>query len=133
MKYSQYSPATCGHGYFGYGLSLSIIFTIYIFFVSGTDQTFAKFYFSYLKFDKFGISTDGASWGIILYWLSFSVNLSCLSFSSTLCNSLDWSFNWCYSICFYSSSHMFGYYMVWRFTSGCYVDSLCLDSWSYFN
>jgi hypothetical protein len=75
VTYSQYSPATCGYGYFGYGLSLSIIFTIYIFFVGGTDQTFAKFYFSFLKFDKFGISTNGASWGVILYWLSFSVSL----------------------------------------------------------
>ncbi len=46
-----------------------------MFFVTGTDQVFAKFYFSYLKFDKFGISTDGASWGIVLFWISFSVSV----------------------------------------------------------
>ncbi len=80
VKYSQYSPATCGHGYFGYGLSLSILFVVYMFFMVGIDQTFAKFYFSYLKFDKFGISTNGASWAIILFWLSFSVSVSCLTF-----------------------------------------------------
>ncbi len=132
MKYSQYSPATCGHGYFAYGLSLSILFVVYMFFMVGIDQTFAKFYFSYLKFDKFGISTNGASWAIILFWLSFSVSLF-LSFFLSSCEYLDWSFNWCYSICFYSCSHMFGYYMVWRFTSSCSMDALCLDSWSYFN
>ncbi len=74
-KYSQYSPATYGHGYFGYGLSLSLVCILYIFFVAGTDQTFVKFYFSYLKFDKFGISTNDASWGIIFYWLAFSVSI----------------------------------------------------------
>ncbi len=46
-----------------------------MFFVAGTDQVFAKFYFSYLKFDKFGISTNGASWGIVLFWISFSVSV----------------------------------------------------------
>jgi hypothetical protein len=95
VTYSQYSPATCGYGYFGYGLSLSIIFTIYLFLVAGTDQTFAKFYFSYLKFDKFDISTNGASWGIILYWLSFSVSIF-VFLSLCLCKYLDWSFDWCY-------------------------------------
>ena len=77
IKHSQYSPVTCGHGYFGYGLSMSIMFTLYMFFFAGTHVTFAKFYFSYLKFDKFGISTNDASWGIILFWLSFSVNIFC--------------------------------------------------------
>jgi hypothetical protein len=95
IKFSDYSPAICGHGYFGYGLSLSIIFTVYIFFVAGTDQTFAKFYFSYLKFDKFGISTDGASSGVILFWLSFSVSIFSFFFSF-LCEYLDGSFDRCY-------------------------------------
>jgi hypothetical protein len=93
-KYSHYSPATCGHGYFGYGLSLSIAFILYMFFVAGTDIAFSKFYFSYLKFDKFGISTNNASWGVILYWLSFSV---CIFFflSRYLYKYLDRSFDWC--------------------------------------
>jgi hypothetical protein len=72
-KFSQYSPATCGRGFFGYGLTLSLIFMTVMFFIGGTEQTFSKFYFSYLKFERFGISTGGASWGVILYWLSFSV------------------------------------------------------------
>ena len=76
----QYSPMTCGRGYFGYGLSLSTCFVIYIFFLVGMDQCFAKFYFSYLKFDKFGISTNGASWGIILFWFSFSVRIILIDF-----------------------------------------------------
>lgn len=77
----QYSPTTCGRGYFGYGLSLSLFFVIYIFFLVGMDQCFAKFYFSYLKFDIFGISTNAASWGIILFWFSFSVRMILIEFS----------------------------------------------------
>lgn len=70
-----YSPRTCGRGYFQYGLILSIIFIFYTFFIGGNDQTFSKFYFAYLKSDQFNISTGAASWGIILYWLSYSVCL----------------------------------------------------------
>ena len=70
---SPYSPRTCGRGYFQYGLILSIIFIGYTFFIGGSDQTFSKFFFSYLKFEKFNLSTGAASWGIILYWLSYSV------------------------------------------------------------
>src|SRR5689334_5297711 len=87
-KLSPYSPATCGRGSFGYGLTLSFISIIYIFFVGGNNQTFPKFFFSYLKFERFGISTRGASWGVILYWLSFSVRFVfflSLSFSICIC------------------------------------------------
>jgi hypothetical protein len=70
---SPYSPRTCGRGVFQYGLTLSIIFICYIFFIGGNDQTFSKFYFTYLKYNKFNISTSAASSGIILYWLSYSV------------------------------------------------------------
>ena len=70
---SPYSPRTCGRGFFQYGLTLSIIFISYTFFIGGNDQTFSKFFFAYLKFEQFNISTSGASWGIILYWLSYSV------------------------------------------------------------
>ncbi|CAF0918842.1 unnamed protein product [Adineta steineri] len=73
IKFSQYSPKTCGNGYFKYGLILSLLFLMYIFFVSGTDQVFAKFYFSFLKNDQFHISTNNASWAIILYWFSYSM------------------------------------------------------------
>jgi hypothetical protein len=70
---SSYSPRTCGRGFFQYGLTLSIIYIFYIFFIGGNDQTFSKFFFAYLKSDKFNISTGAASWAIILYWLSYSV------------------------------------------------------------
>ncbi len=70
---SPYSPRTCGRGYFQYGLILSMIFICSIFFIGGNDQTFSKFFFTFLKFDKFNISTGLASWEIILYWFSYSV------------------------------------------------------------
>lgn len=87
----------CGRGYFSYGLSLSMLFVTYMFFVVGTDQCFAKFYFSYLKFDRFGIPTDGASWGIILFWFSFSVSISVvIGFVDNIDgNYLDGSIDWC--------------------------------------
>lgn len=72
-KSSSYSPRTCGRGHFKYGLIISIIFIIYIFFIGGNDQTFSKFFFAYLNFEKFQISTEAASWATILYWLSYSV------------------------------------------------------------
>jgi hypothetical protein len=71
--FSSYSPRTCGRGDFQYGLILSSLYIFYIFFIGGNDQTFSKFFFTYLKFDKFNLSTSAASWGIILYWLSYSV------------------------------------------------------------
>jgi hypothetical protein len=67
------SPRTCTRGVSQYGLTLSIIFIIYTFFMGGNYQTFSKFFFSYLKFDKFNLSTEAASWGMTLYWLSYSV------------------------------------------------------------
>ena len=72
-KSSPYSPRTCGHGDSQYGLILSMIFIIYVFFIGGKSQTFSKFFFSYLKSDQFNLSTETASWGMILFWLSFSV------------------------------------------------------------
>jgi len=56
-----YSPRTCGRGYFQYGLMVSVIFICSIFFIGGNDQTFSKFLFTFLKSDKFNISTDLAS------------------------------------------------------------------------
>ncbi|CAF4000005.1 unnamed protein product, partial [Rotaria sp. Silwood1] len=70
---SPYSSHTYGRGFFRYNLTLSIIFICYMFFIGGNDQTFSKFFFTYLKFEKFNISTGAASWGIILYWLSYSI------------------------------------------------------------
>lgn len=72
-KYSEYSPKSCGNGYFTYGLIMSIIYIIFMFFVSGNDQTFGKFFFSFLTSSQFQISKQGATWGMILYWLSYSV------------------------------------------------------------
>jgi len=68
-----YSPASCGYGSFSYGLIMSIIFTFYMFFLSGNDQTFGKFFFVFLKQKQFNISANGATWGLIIYWLSYSV------------------------------------------------------------
>ncbi len=71
--FSPYSPRTFGYGDFQYGLILSLILIFYVFFISGNDQSFSKFFFVYLKFEKFHLSTGAASWGIILYWTFFSV------------------------------------------------------------
>ena len=73
QEYRPYSPRTCGGGFFQYGLTMSIIFICSLFFVGGNDQTFSKFFFAFLKSDKYHISTNLASWGIILYWFSYSV------------------------------------------------------------
>ncbi len=56
-----------------YSLLMSIILIFYMFFLSGNDQTFGKFFFEYLKTPKFAISSQGATWGMIIYWLSYSV------------------------------------------------------------
>ncbi|CAF1109652.1 unnamed protein product [Rotaria sordida] len=92
---SSYSPRTCGRGFFQYGLTLSIIFFIYAFFMGGNSQTFSKFFFSYLKFDKFNLSNEAASWGITLYWLSYSIGrlifaIVSLFLSVNLCLSIIW-------------------------------------------
>ncbi len=70
---SQYSPRSCGNGYFTYGLSMSILWIFYMFFLGGNDQTFGKFFFAFLRTPKFSISTKGATWAMIIYWLSYSV------------------------------------------------------------
>ncbi|CAF1425116.1 unnamed protein product [Adineta ricciae] len=70
---SPYSPRTCGRGYFQYGLILSAVFIAYFFFIGGNDQTFSKFFFTYLTSERFHISNSAASWGIIVYWLSYSI------------------------------------------------------------
>ncbi|CAF0767607.1 unnamed protein product [Adineta steineri] len=70
---SQYSPKSCGKGFFTYGLLMSIVLIFYMFFLSGNDQTFGKFFFAFVKSPEFGISTNGATWYMILYWLSYSV------------------------------------------------------------
>ncbi|CAF3646057.1 unnamed protein product [Rotaria sp. Silwood1] len=70
---SQYSPQSCGNGYFTYGLLMSITWIFYMFFVSGNDLTFGKFFFAYLKSSQFSITTSGAVWGMIIYWSSYSV------------------------------------------------------------
>jgi F0F1-type ATP synthase membrane subunit a len=74
-KSSHYSPKSCGNGNFSYGLSMSIVLTLYIFFMSGNDQTFGKFFFSFLTNPKFDISKSGATWFMVIYWLSYSVSL----------------------------------------------------------
>lgn len=93
-KYSEYSPRVWGNGNLSYGLTLSIIWILYMFFLGGNDQTFGKFFFEFLKTPQFSISTSGATWGMVTYWLSYSVfpfstQITCLSFH------LDRSFNLC--------------------------------------
>ena len=72
-SYSPYSPRSCGYGSFSYGFFMSLFWIIYMFFLSGNDQTFGKFFFVYLKSPKFSISNEGATWGMIIYWASYSV------------------------------------------------------------
>ncbi|CAF0992710.1 unnamed protein product [Adineta steineri] len=73
VSYSQYSPRSCGNGYFYYGLTMSILWIVYMFFVTANDLTFGKFFFSYLGSSKFELSTKSASLGMIIYWLSYSI------------------------------------------------------------
>ena len=75
-KYSQYSPRIWGNGNLTYGLSLSIIWIFYMFCLGANDQTFGKFFFEFLKTPKFEISTEVATWGMVTYWLSYSVLIS---------------------------------------------------------
>jgi len=72
-KTKFYSPRSCGYGSFHYGLLMSTFWIIYMFFLSGNDQTFGKFFFSYLKSPQFSISNAGATWGMILFWSSYSL------------------------------------------------------------
>jgi len=44
-----------------------------MFCLGGNDQIFGKFFFAFLKIPEFEISTRGATWGMIIYWLSYSV------------------------------------------------------------
>ena len=69
----RHSPRSCGNGSFIYGLSMSIIWIFYMFFLSGNDQTFGKFFFAFLKSSNLAISTGAATSGTIIYWLSYSV------------------------------------------------------------
>ncbi|UJR34355.1 hypothetical protein I4U23_021759 [Adineta vaga] len=71
-KISEYSPRSCGNGYFNYGLSMSIIWILYMFFLSGNDQTFGKFFFTFVQKSNFS-SGISATWFMIVYWLSYSV------------------------------------------------------------
>jgi hypothetical protein len=127
---SPYSPRTCGRGLFQYGLTLSIIFICYTFFIGGNDQTFSKFSFAYLKFEKFNISIEAASWGIILYWLLYSVciNMTTRNKMKTFFQ-LDWSISWCYCISFSLSKYVFKYCLVWRFMSCYCLAYFCMDNW----
>ncbi|CAF5196870.1 unnamed protein product, partial [Rotaria magnacalcarata] len=102
-KSSQYSPRTCGRGYFQYGLTLSIIFVCYTFFIGGNDQTFSKFFFAYLKFDQFNISTKAASWATISYWLSYSIGrlfaaIISVFLSVNMCLNIIWFGGFCLAI-----------------------------------
>ncbi|CAF0927362.1 unnamed protein product [Didymodactylos carnosus] len=59
---AQYSPRACGYGHFGYGLLMVILWTLYMFFVGGNDQTFSKFFFTYIE-TSFSVTKSQASWG----------------------------------------------------------------------
>ena len=77
-EYPPYSPRTFGRGSFIYGLLLSSLWWFYMFFLSGNDQTFGKFFFTYLKSEEFHLSSVQATKGMIVYWFSYSVRLSSL-------------------------------------------------------
>ncbi len=78
-KISEYSPRSWGNGSIRYGSSMAIIWIFYMFFLSGNDQTFGKFFFEYLKTPGFSISSTDATWGMIIYWLSYSVIFICFN------------------------------------------------------
>ncbi|UJR20194.1 hypothetical protein I4U23_023326 [Adineta vaga] len=100
---SPYSPRTFGNGDFQYGLILSILFICYIFFVSGDDQTFSRFFFSYLKSEQFHLSNSVASRDVILYWLSYSIGrligaILSIWFSVNMCLNFIWFGGLCLAI-----------------------------------
>ncbi|UJR16772.1 hypothetical protein I4U23_003672 [Adineta vaga] len=84
-------------------LILSILFISCIFFIIGNDQTFSKFFFTYLKSDKFHLSIETASWGIILYWLSYSIGRLIIAIISvflsvSICLNILWFIALCLAI-----------------------------------
>ncbi|CAF1165374.1 unnamed protein product [Rotaria sp. Silwood1] len=71
---SENSPQKRNSGSSYYSIVMPILWAAYVFFVTALDQTFGKFFFSYLNSAQFQISTRAASVGMILYWLSYSVS-----------------------------------------------------------
>ena len=128
-KVSEYSPRLWGNGSFNYGLNLSIIFIFYMFFLSGNDQTFGKFFFTFLKTPKFGIPSQDAAYGMVIYWLSYSVFILLLLLKSRKKNffRLGWSFNLCSCIIIYTCSLRFKWFMdMWIYFSYSLVYN-CMD------
>ena len=79
--------SSCGHGSMSYALSMSIVWIIYMFFLTGNDQTFSKFFFLFLKSSSLSLTRELATWGLIIYWFSYSVR-QCIWFVRHRCSSL---------------------------------------------
>ena len=112
-KPSPYSPRTCGRGFFQYGLTLSVIFFFYTFFIGGNDQTFSKFFFTFLNSERFSLSASAASWGIILYWLSYSVGrligaIVSVFVSVDMCLNVVWLAGLCLAVAWFVFVWAFG-------------------------
>ena len=76
---SSSSPRSCGYGSLSYGLSMSSVWIVYMFFLTGNDQTFSKFFFSFLKTSSLSLTRELATWGMIIYWFSYSVRIPSIS------------------------------------------------------
>lgn len=78
-----------------FGWILSVLFILSAFFTYGNEQTFSTFLFSYLKSDKFQISTNQAIASTIRYWLSYCLGrlltaVVCVFLSVEICLTLVW-------------------------------------------
>ena len=76
---SSSSPRLCGYGSLSYGLLMSSVWIVYMFFLTGNDQTFSKFFFSFLKTSSLSLTRELATWGMIIYWFSYSVRIPSIS------------------------------------------------------
>ena len=127
-KYSEYSPRVWGNGNLSYGLTLSIIWIFYMFFLGGNDQTFGKFFFEFLKTPQFAISSSGATWGMVTYWLSYSVFNPSFDLHLNISFDLDWSFNLCSNNNVYSCSLCNKWIMGLWISLSDYVVYICMDN-----
>ena len=78
QKQLKFSLNSCGYGSIIYGFSISILWMFYMIFLSGNDQTFTKFFFVYVDSILKSSNSSNSSmaiWAMILFWLSYSVEL----------------------------------------------------------
>ena len=128
-SFAPYSPRSFGFGSLSYGLAMSFLWLVYMFFLGGNDQTFSKFFFAYLSSEEFHLTPTGATWGMIVYWLSYSVRLSSVSLDLLRNVSLDRSIVVCRSDDLLSSSLRFEWFVVVGCCSCFHLVDLCSIHW----